>query len=516
MRSVLGRLTTNRVTSLVFGALVTVMLQSSGATSVMLVSFAETEFITLAHAVAVLLGADIGTTFTVFLLSLQKVTDYALMVVAVGFALQAMARQRRTKHMGAVILGFGLVFYGMYLMATAASPLKENPLAMQAFTFLSGNPLATLVVATLLSGAIHSAATIGIAMALGLAGALSFESAVPLVLGANVGTCVTVLLSALHAGVPARRVAAAHVMTKVTGVVMVYPFLEYFVRAIEWTTQHIVTVAPMAEPGIAGRIVMVHVLFNIALAIVFLPLVHVMAKLIASALPLAPSKVDEEFRPKYLTPSALETPALAFAQVKREILRIAALVSDQVDHCLLMFDRHRDAAEEIEKIAIVDDRIDALEKSTRFYLARLSSENLSDEEADRQLVLLSIGQDLEEVGDIVSREMVALARKKANKRYAFSDEGWNDLGAFHLLVKESCAFAIAAIAQPAEALVAKAKRHEEHLGETEQELRQNHLVRLYQGMKESFDTSSIHLDVLSNMRRIGSQLTHIVSLSTTL
>ena len=162
LRAALGRVASNRVVALFFGAFITMVLQSSGATSVMLVSFAETYLLNLFQTIAVLLGADIGTTFTVVLLSIEKITQYALLVVAVGFFIQIITRSRKMRNIGGIVLGFGLIFYGMHLMSQAAVPLKESEVAGHVFAYLAGHPLATLIISVIISGAIHSAAMIGI------------------------------------------------------------------------------------------------------------------------------------------------------------------------------------------------------------------------------------------------------------------------------------------------------------------------------------------------------------------
>lgn len=504
LREILYSLTGNRITAALFGALVTVMLQSSGATSVMLISFAETKLLTLTQAIAILLGADIGTTFTVFLLSIEEITDYALTVVAIGFLMQLIRSSGRAKHLGGIILGFGLIFYGMQLMSNAALPLKEGPIASQILTFLAGAPLATLIISTLLAGLLHSAGTIGIAMALSFAGAITIEAAFPIVLGANIGSCITALLCGVNSGVEGRRVALVHTASKLVGVVAVFPFMPDILRFIDHLAARLIDVSQLLEPGLVGRIVIIHVLFNMALAVVFLPFINLLAWFARTMIPDQPV---EERGPKYLKEAALETPALAFSQLKREIMHLASLVADQVDRSLRMFSRGLDAEEEISKVEEDDDDIDLIEKAIRFYLVKLSSSTLSEEEARRQLALLSIGQDLEEIGDIISKELVALARKKVQRHGLFSEEGWRDLRHFQGLVRENLEFGISVLAHSSEELVAKVVRHEVRMEQLEQEYRQTHFTRLKQGLKESFDTSSIHLDILSSLRRINTKIT---------
>ncbi len=510
LRAAMGRVASNRVLALAFGAFITLVLQSSGATSVMLVSFAETKLLGLPQAIAVMLGADIGTTFTVILLSIQRITQYALIIVALGFFVQIAARTRKARNVGGIILGFGLVFYGMHLMSQAAVPLKESEIAQQAFAFLAGHPLAMLILAVIISGAIHSAAMIGIAIALAFAGTLTFEAAIPIVLGANIGTCITAILAGINSGTEGRRVALAHTASKVIGVAAVFPFIPQVAEFVTYVDKILHGVFPAISTTVAGKIAIAHILFNVVLAIVFLPALRFLVWLVRYIIP-EPPLVEEEFKPKYLDKSALETPSLAFAQVKREILRVADVGYHMFERCLRMFSRGTDAQEEIEKTQADDDKIDILEKAVRFYLAKLGQENLTPEQVKMEMALLTIVADLEEIGDTISREMVLLARKKAHWHRIFSDAGWNDLRSFQGMVRENFDLAISMLTQPSEELYRTAMRHEDQMNKLEQEYRQAHLHRLHQGLQESFDTSSIHLDILSNLRRINSKLTHIVT-----
>lgn len=512
LRAAMGKLAGNRFVAVGFGAFVTLVLQSSGATSAMLVSFTQTGLVTLTQAIAVLLGADIGTTLVVLLLSVKKITEYALLIVAVGFFIEIIASKRRTRDVGSILLGFGLIFYGMHLMMVSAEPLKQSGIAMQVFAFLSGHPLATLLVASVASGALHSAGTIGIAIALAFAGTISFEAAVPIVLGANVGTCITAVLAGVGSDIEGRRVALAHTLTKVVGVTIAYLFLPQIIQGVNAVDVLVHTIRPGAQAGVAAKIALTHILFNIGVALLFLPLVKPLAMLVRTLLPAPPPK-EKAFGPKYLDASALETPSLAFAQTKREIMRIGIIAQRLVSDSLKMFSRGEDYREEVEHIRSEDDKVDTLEKAVRFYLAEIAMERISERQARTQLALLGISSDFEEIGDIVSREMVHLAEKKARWRRIFSDEGWRDLRHFQGMVLENFNLVLSLLSQPAEDIAVKIERHEIHMEEMEQQLRQSHLNRLHQGLQESFDTSSLHLDILADLRRINAKITHVAELA---
>ncbi|MFH1653023.1 MAG: Na/Pi cotransporter family protein [Pseudomonadota bacterium] len=510
-KAALGHLVGNRFKALTLGALMTVILQSSSATSVMLVSFASTSLISLKQAIAVLLGAGIGTTVVVVLLSIKKITDYSLVLIAIGFVIFAVAKQRKAKYFGSAILGFGLIFYGMFLMSQAALPLRSSEIAIQMFSYLAENPFASLVLATIFTSIIQtSAATIGLAIALAFAGTINFEQAAPIVLGANIGTCMTALIASYGMGIDGKRVAIAHTLSKIFGVAIIFPFLPQVVSFIE--SIHITGGLFNLQTGIAGQIALFHLLFNVAVAICFLPLVTPLHNLVVKILP-SKAKEKETFEPKYLDESALATPSIAFAHAKREILRIAELTRTLLSKVLLMFSKGEDVRDRWEEIQGDDDKIDLLEKAVRFYLAKISQESLSESQALTQLSLLSISSDLEEIGDIISRELLALSKKKSSWHRIFSEEGWHDLKGFLKMVEKNFDLLLLLMAHPSEELHMKIKRHENDMNEEEQRLRQSHLLRLHKGLKETFDTSSIHLDVLSNLRRINTKLSQIADRS---
>lgn len=512
LRSILAKVSDNRFKAFGFGVLITFLLQSSGATSILLISLADTHLLSLYQAIAILLGADFGTTFVVVLLSIKKIADIALSIIALGFFLQIISKQKRLKSAGSILLSFGLIFYGMHLMVMAASPLKESQVAMHVFGYLADNPLASLIMATVIASAVHSAGMIGIAIALAFAGAISFEASIPLVLGANVGTCVTAILASLGTGNEGKRVAAAHTTAKIIGAAIAFPFIPQIAVLVNKVSGYFSGIITTLDTSVPGKIALTHILFNAALAVLIFPSIGLIVRFVRIILPEPPVKV-EEFKPLYLDKAALETPALAFAQAKREILRIASIAYGMQSDCLKMFSRGIEINEEIERLQSEDDKIDMLDKATRFYLAELSSEKLSPEQARIHLALLSITADLEGIGDTISKEMVMLARKKASWQRIFSDDGWRDLRGFQQKVAENFNLTISILTQPSEELAAKVYRHEEHIDEIEQQLRQAHINRLHQGLKESFDTSSIHLDILGSMRRINTKLAHIVRMA---
>lgn len=488
LRTLLFALSRNRVVGLISGAVVTTIVQSSTAVTVMLVGFAASSLMTLPQAMAVVLGADIGTTVTVQLIAF-RLTPYALLLVAFGFALRFFARKRRVRYGGEAVMGLGLLFFGLKLMSDATLPLRGSPLFGTVLEHLATTPFAGLAAgaaATLLMQG--SAPTIGLLIALAASGSMTMAAAAPLVLGANIGTTLTPILAAAGQPPAGKRVAFAHAIFKLLGVAGFLPFIGAFTRLAERTA-----------PDVARQIANAHSIFNLCTALVFLPFVGVGARLVSRLYPDGVGR--ERFGPRYLDPRAIESPALAFGNAQREFLRMADIVADMVKDCVRCFEENDlDLAAEIEAR---DDQVDILNREIRFYLARLGQEAMTREQADRQMELISLASDVENAGDLVNRNILALARKKAAHGLAFSKEGWSDIREFHGKVSENLDLALVAFSTSDEEIARKVLRHRQKLMDIEAELKEKHIARLNQGLRESLETSSVHLDLLALLRTVN-------------
>lgn len=511
LRLMVARMTRSRMRAFSLGAIITVVLQSSSGVILMLISMASTGLITLSQGFGVILGADIGTTFVALLLSFKKITDYALVLMILGFILEKyMRKSKKMRYSGKALLGFGFVFYGMKMMTEMAGPLMEDPSAVQIFSVLSYHPVGLLLSGTLLTVIVQSsAATIGMAIALGFAGVLNLEAAIPVVLGANVGTTVTALLAGFNSSnINGKRIGVAHLAVKIFGVIVAMPFLAHIAAWMGQMDDWVYGFLPFIRAGVSGSIVWTHLLFNLSLALIFLPLLPVGVWVICKLVP--EDQRLQKFGPKYLDDKALTTPPLAFAQAKQEILRVANIAFDLYRDLLGMFDSQGDAEDCIRDITERDDKIDLLDRQIRFYLAKISQEGLTPLQADQQMTLLAITSGIESIGDVISKDLAALAQKRCDKKVVFSTEGWKEIQKLHQVGSENFSFALSAITSGEESLILRVVHHSETLQHLEGELRQAHIQRLHEKRLESFETSSIHLDILGNLRRIDQYLIQIV------
>ena len=495
MRQILSGITSNRLTGMLTGAFITAAIQSSSATTVMLVGFASSGLMTLGQSISVILGADIGTTFTVQLIAF-KIFDYALLLIGIGFSLIFACRRKVLRFVGQAILGFGFIFFAMKVMADAMVPLRDSEIVQMLLVSLADQPFLALIVAATFSALVHSsAATIGLAITLALQGLMPLAAAIPVIFGANVGTCVTAVASSIGSHTEAKRVAVAHVLFKLLGVVLFFPFIAPFTRLVELTAG-----------DVPRQIANAHTLFNVGITAVFLPMAGILAKAICALVP--ESKEGEGlFASKYLDERMLDTPALALGQAHREALRMADIVSDMFARTIETFSR--EDPELIERIEEKDNQVDTLDRDIKHYLTKLSQQSLTGEQSKREIGILSFVNNLENIGDIVDKNLMELAKKKLNKGARFSEAGAHEITLLHKKVQQNLELAIAAFASNDKALAQQVLERKLELGQTERRFRQAHIERLHAGYRESIDTSEIHLDVLTNLKRINSHITAV-------
>jgi phosphate:Na+ symporter len=495
MRHILSTLTSNQLKGVLAGAFITAVIQSSSATTVMLVGFASSGLMTLPQSMGVILGADVGTTATVQLIAF-KIFDYALLLVGVGFLFIFCTRRKVVRYVGQAILGFGFIFYAMKVMSDAMIPMRDSELIKNLLVAVADQPLIVLIVAASFSALVHSsAAAIGLAITLSLQGLITLPMVIPVIYGANIGTCVTALASSLGTRAEAKRVALAHVFFKVVGVLVFFPFGSLFVRLVEWSAG-----------DLPRQIANAHTFFNAGITLLFLPFGPLVARVITS---LVPDDRENEgiFRARYLDERMLDTPALALGQATREALRMADIVSEMLTRTLDAFSR--DDSELVDSIEQRDNQVDTLDRDIKHYLTKLSQQGLTDEQSRREISILSFVNNMENIGDIVDKNLMELAKKKLSKGAQFSEAGAQEISLLHQKVLQNLELAISAFASNDQGLAQQVLERKLELSQTERRFRQAHIERLHAGLRESIDTSEIHLDVLTNLKRINSHVTAV-------
>lgn len=494
LRSIIATLTEHRLLGLVSGVALAVLLQSSNAATVMLVNFVSTGLMSLGQAMAVTLGAAVGSTVTVQVISF-RVAAYGLVFVALGYLMMFTAKRRQLRYIGELVLSFGFIFFGMKLMGDSTSPLKDAGMFQEVLGYFARHPWAGFVAAAAFTGIVQaSAATIGLVISLALGGSMTLDVALPMVLGANVGTSVTAILAGIGSPPEGKRVAIAQLIWKVTTAAGAMFLLGPLADAARFTADDVVR-----------QIANAHTLFNLAAAVVAVPFVNLAAAALERF--YQPERGQEIFGPKYLDTRALETPSLAFGQAMREFLRMADIVNDMFRDCYRVFE-----ASDLDLLADIesrDDQVDILNREIKLYLARLTQRDLTSEQADHELELVTLSNYVENAGDTVTKNILPLAKKMISRGLLFSEDGWKEICDLHTKVSENFQLALAAFSTRDEGLARKVLRHATNFEHIEAELRQAHLERLHQAVPETFETSAIHMDLITYLVRVNQHVSQL-------
>ncbi len=510
LRVILETLTNNRLIAVAVGTFITTIMQSSSATTVMLVSFVQAQLITFSQTLGVILGAGIGTTITAQLIAF-KITDYSLIVIGLGFAITFLSKSKKIKSIGEFILGFGMVFYGMYVMSNSMYPLRTYQPFINLLLHLE-NPLLGLLIGTIFTALIQSSgAFVGILIVLGSQGLLTLEAAIPLILGANIGTSITAILASISTGREAKRVALAHTLFKVFGVVLFIwwiPYFAEFVRSISPKgPANLSGLAYMAEV-VPRQIANAHTVFNVGLTIILLPFIYVAAKFIERILPDVPETEDKSiFKTRFLEDTLISTPALALNLAKAEIIRMATKAQKMVENIIQPF--LTDNEKIIETIFDQEKELNYLNVNISKYLIKISQRSLPEERVDEVFQMTHCVTELEEIGDVVAKRLIPLAKERIEKNIKFSEEGKLEIEDYHLRTMKQISRAIEVLK---DVNLVEAKRMEKKYKKyrlMEIDLRRTHFDRVRHEVSRSVESSGIHLELIDSLKRISSNATNV-------
>ena len=508
LKSVLAKLTTNRITGALTGALVTAIIQSSSVTTVLVVGFITAEVMSFSQAVSVIFGTNIGTTITAQIIAFE-ITKYALLLIAVGFGMLFIGNQERMKQYGAMAMGLGLIFFGMGVMSDAMKPLRNY----QPFLDLMGHmdsPIFGILISAAFTGLVQSSsATTGIIIVMASQGFITLPTGIALIFGANVGTCITALLASIGKPREAVRAGAVHILFNIIGVVIWIGLINQLAQIVTW-------LSPVAQ-GMSGveklaaetprQIANAHTIFNIANAIIFLPFAGIIVRQVEWLIPDKPAaKAEPEAAPalttQYLDPGLLAVPDLAIEQARREILRMAEVDRGMLADIMPAFIANDTPA--AEDISRRENQVDYLQRQTTKYLTRIAHSNLSLQQSERAIQLLHVTTELERIGDVIEKNLVRLLVKKAEGNIVFSEEGREELVAYHQRVLEIYDHAIEAFENNDSVLAQAVTAIKPELDQLEHFYRRTHYDRLRRELQASVDSSQIHLDLVDYLRRINS------------
>lgn len=495
LRRVISHSTSNRFKAFFVGIGVAALLQSSTATCMIVSSFAARSIISIQGAIAVMLGADVGTTLAAQLLSL----DLKLMVpvlIIMGYIVNKTMEASQYKYIGRALVGLGLVLVSLGMIRAVAGPLEHSEALSVLIEPLESQAILAVVIAALFTWLVHSSlGAILLFMSFVHVGTISVGLGLALVLGANLGGVIAPVVMTLRDIPAGRRVPLGNMLIRAIGVALFLPLLGYlqpFIAQLD------------ADP--ARQIVNFHTAFNLALALLFLPFVGTMTKLSEKLLPDRPREEDESL-PRYLDPLAIRTPAAALACVSRETLRVSDIIQQMMRDTLEALRTNN--ARLVQSIRDREVVVDSLYESIKTYLTRMPAHQLDDAEKRRYMQILTFSTNLEHIGDIIDKGLMELASKKIRNQDNFSRQGFAEIAGLHGRVMESMALAQNVFMTGNVKMARKLFEDKASLRSEEMRASESHFRRLSEGVAETIATSSLHLDILRDLRRINSYVSLI-------
>lgn len=485
--TLMNKLSSSQFLSIGVGIGLTTILQSSGAVTSMLVGLGRAGVVKLPQVMGVIIGTAIGSTLTVQLISFD-LGHIALPMFTLGFIFYFAVKKPAVKNVALVIMGFALLFMGLKMISISSHYFAKLDFLAELFQSLRDNVFYSFLLSTIFCVLVQSSAvTIGLAMGLAGAGVISTQDAMIWVYGANIGTTSTALMASAGSNYIGKQVAWAHFFYKTASVLIFYPVTEYFLQAVESFT---------TTPSriIANS----HFFFNISSALIFFPFIKKGTELIQK---MYPKTSADEFGAEFLTMDNYQTSSLAVSYAQREIMRMADIVLNMIKDSVHLFETEDPGL--VQSIKDRDNQVDFLYREIKMFL--LGHANKSTTEVHQSIMnMIMFISDLERAADSIDINIRTLAIKKHALKLEFSTEGLIEIQSMHAQVVKVASMGINAYDNPQMCELAILLKRD--LAKLEITFRENHILRLNRGLKESINTSSIHLDLLSEYRRIASLL----------
>ena len=494
LRMWVARLTKNPLLGFLMGIFLAFALQSSGAVALMLIGFANAGLVSLAQALPVILGAGIGSSLTVQLLAF-KIYKFAPILITIGFVIFFFVHSRVWHYTGRVIFSFGLLFLGMAIMKDGIVQFHEHPAIGAMVDFLVGAPFWVAVFGFALATLFQSStAVLGLLLTLAFSGIVDLRIALPMIIGANVGSCMLGIIGSIKGKTISKRIAFGQLILRIVIAVIFFAFIGQYRSIID-----------AIGGDLPRRIANAHTFFETVVALIFFPFAKVLARFFEKIIPQGRSDVD--FSPRYLDDEMLANPLVAMGQATKEIIRMGEKVEEMLrDWGKVFFSNDKQL---LKKIIDEDDKVDLLQESITEFLSKVAMEEMEEESASLTVALVHIAFELEHIGDVISKDLAVHAQKKIDVGYYFSDEGFSEILQYHDDVLKNYRTALDAIPLRDKTLAKMVIEQTKHLVERQRELYRSHLVRLRKGLKESEETSTIHIDILSDLNNINLHISYI-------
>ncbi len=497
LRDILDRFTTNPFMGVLTGIIVTCLIQSSSGTTVITVGLVSAGFLTLRQAIGIIMGANIGTTITAFIIGI-KISEYALPIIAVGAVLLFFFKNRKIHNFGQIVFGFGALFYGLELMGDGMKPLRTLESFHDLTLSMSDQPLLGVLIGTVFTLIVQSSsATIGILQELHAQDLINLKASLPVLFGDNIGTTITAVLASIGASVAARRAAATHVLFNLIGAVLFLLLLTPFTNFVEYLST---TLALNAKMTIAFA----HGIFNVTNTIIQFPFIAGLAYIVTKLIPGEDTII--EYKTKHLDPIFIEqSPALAIASAQEEVIRMGQFaikgLEETQEYVINKQKKNSEMALQIE------DAINNLDRKITAYLVSVSASPLSPHESERHAVLVDTVRDIERIGDHFEN-IVEMVDFQLNNKVTLTDEAMEDLNQMISLTLTTVQEAVDALNQNDKDLAIDVLKKERKIDEMEKTLRKNHISRLSKN-NCSVTGGIVFVDIVSNLERIGDHAVNI-------
>ncbi len=505
LKIILEKLTSSPIKGLLLGAGVTAVIQSSSATTVMVVGFVNSGLMELHQAIGVIMGANIGTTITAWLISLTaiessnfflqllKPTSFSPVLAAIGVCCLMFSKEQKKHNIGTILLGFAVLMTGMDIMTNAVKPLADMPAFTNLFLLFT-NPILGVVAGAVLTAAIQSSsASVGILQALSQTGAITYNNAIPIIMGQNIGTCITAILASVGTGKNAKRAAAVHFYFNLIGTI-VFLALFYVLRAI-------FDFAFLNDPLNAANIAVIHTLFNILATSILLPFTKLLEKLACAT--VRDDKKDKEF--SMLDDRLMVTPSVAVYQSRQVAETMAALAKETLYDGMRCLDDYDEKL--MEKVEANEDKIDVYEDKLGTYLVRLSAKDLNEEDSNEVSRLLHCIGDFERIGDH-ALNLKEAAEEMRDKKIEFSPEGKEELDVMAAAVREILDMAVEVFINNDVRLAAEVEPLEQVIDTMQNALKSKHVERLKRG-ECTTELGFVFSDITTNYERVADHCSNI-------
>lgn len=495
LKKILEKVTKNPIIAVIVGAIVTAVIQSSSATTVMVVGFVNAGLMNLAQAAGIIMGANIGTTITAQLVSF-KLTEIAPMFVFVGAMIVMFVKVKRKREIGNIILGFGILFVGMGSMSSAMKPLTASPIFEQILSTVGSNWFLGIIAGALITAVLQSSsATTGILVALATAGALDINAALPIIMGCNIGTCITAMIATVGTNKTAHKAALLHLIFNLVGTLIFLPFI---------VTNLLGNFVSGFSSDVSRQIANSHTIFNVVNTIIMVPLIPVLINIVNKLIPGEDSD-DEKAGVKYIDDRLLETPVIAAGQVIKETIRMANKSKKSLELAMTAFTTNDEKL--AEKVYENENVINILEECITTYLVKLSKCELSDKEKNIVAATFHIVNDIERIGDH-AENLADLTIQKINKKLEYSYDALEELKSMYESTIQAVEIAIESYENRDVAKAKKVIEVESQIDKKQRKYRDLHIKRLYEGTCNAY-AGAVFLDLLSNLERIGDHSTNI-------